>query len=169
MEELIQFIFNNIFIVVIVIGAILTRLGKQDNKETKQPQRPNRPIQKTGPRPTQRTPQRPIQRPAAAQQSKMKKEKPVSDSHTGLDSEKKRIQEQRERLEHANSISTSKKSEERSGIHPVTIKEVRNKKETTISVKEQLNPKGLVEGIIMAEVIGAPRSMKPHQTRGNKK
>ncbi|MEQ6389377.1 hypothetical protein RZN22_08605 [Bacillaceae bacterium S4-13-58] len=170
MEEFIQFIFNNIFLIVIVLGAILTRLGKRDKKETSQSQRPNRPIQKTGPSPSQRTPQRPIQRPTVAQQqSKMKNERPVSNSSTDLDSEKQRIQEQKGRLEHANSIAASKKSEERNGIQPVTIKELRNKKEITISVNEQLNPKGLVEGIIMAEVIGAPRSMKPHLTRRNKK
>ncbi|MEQ6375866.1 hypothetical protein RZN25_03360 [Bacillaceae bacterium S4-13-56] len=162
MEEFIQFIFNNIFLIVIVLGAILTRLGKRDKKETSQSQRPNRPIQKTGPSPTQRP-------TVAQQQSKMKNERPVSNSSTDLDSEKQRIQEQKGRLEHANSIAASKKSEERNGIQPVTIKELRNKKEITISVNEQLNPKGLVEGIIMAEVIGAPRSMKPHLTRRNKK
>lgn len=158
-----QFLFENPILIFLLIGLI-SSIFKRSKGEEKQKQRPKRPAQPI--RPVQREPMsnsetsipeevdsRPMQR-TQAQRQELRKAQPNPQSAL-LDIQKK--YEERKKQEHEASRSTLN----RPLIQPEATKE-----SASLESSMQLKPEAdrLIEGIAWAQILGEPRSKKPHRT-----
>jgi vacuolar-type H+-ATPase subunit I/STV1 len=167
MEALLELIFGNFFIVLLIIFGILGFLRDNSAKQKEEEQRRRR----TG---QQRSPQ-------SSQPSYSSQE----DTHTGSRStlEKAResissstiAEQQQEQLDKLASQFNTKKSEVMSDMQEEfsdtksVLREFnrdlsKEQKQIKKGVSESLKGKGLINGIIMAEVLGPPRATKPYRS-----
>lgn len=167
MEELIEVVFRNPFLLILLVGGIFSLLkGKpeEDAKEEQSQRREAPTFPETFPLP--------YEREQADQQFE------VESSEYSIDSLS--IEEQREQqmqqLTAQYSMNDHKDEEEHSGLQDKAkladlrremdvqkIKAPYNKKFKKEFTKS-LTKKGLVNSVIMAEVLGSPRALKPYQS-----
>jgi len=168
MDQVIEFIMNNLFLIVVIVSAIFGFFSNQQKEEEKnQRKQPHR------------SPARPTQRPVPANRTESKGQ-PLGRMNT----EKAEIEEamdsigeqqQRQMEELAQNLNTQAQE---------AVNEVRNVpgelsdilKEAEIKsleqertrlkkqVQGQLKGKRLMNGIIMSEVLGPPRAIKPYRS-----
>lgn len=170
-------IFDNLFIVMIIISGIVAFLGdskkKQEEQKKKQSAPPNKPAQ---PRQRQR---RAAEETISRQQTQRKREQPRAERKIYREEARPEMtnrsieeqqQEQMERL--ANRYQTASQGDIENLDHTfkdliVERKEEKanpGKREMQKRVSQNLDGKGLVNGIIMAEVLGSPRAKKPYKS-----
>ncbi|WLV23598.1 hypothetical protein QR721_08030 [Aciduricibacillus chroicocephali] len=167
LEQLFDFVASNFFIVLIVIGGIVSfiqdRNKKQQSDQEKgenrtQPQHQKAPEQRRKPA----TPElRRMQRSgngrsqeSAARDRQLKQVKETAQSA---------VNETKEMLEVARNAANTK----RSGTLPIR-KQASNKHQASHSfAHKKLNRQKLAEGIVLSEVLGPPRALKPHTSNRN--
>ncbi|MUK87088.1 hypothetical protein GMD78_01550 [Ornithinibacillus sp. L9] len=164
MGELIDFFLGNIFFLVIVIGALLRLFSgnSNQNKEEQRKTQQNRPRQQTNPRPST-SPSR------ANTQRDVKTNTTASQSISVEEQQKQQLEKLAGRMNTKMEQSIEDLSTNTTDLGE-TLK--RPKKEAT-SLKEEdyrkrikgnLSRDGLVNSVIMAEVLGAPRARKPYRS-----
>lgn len=161
MNGLIDLILENPFFLIILIGGIISLLkGKSEKVEEDQPAT-NRPKTAQAENPFERSRQRERTRSA----EKVRTE-PISS---------KSIEELREEqmMRFSGQVDSEEDQEEKDTdkVSDRVRKEVvgkkitnRHKKEFRNDFNQSLTKKGLVNSVIMAEVLGAPRARKPYET-----
>lgn len=159
MEEILNFLP---LIAIILFGIIKGTIGNNEQNEKKQ-RTPSRPTNVPRPNPTpsggqertRSTTQRtaPVQ-PSIEEQQKQQMEQLKSRMNTGSKVNLDDISQQDVGL--GSSIQDAIK-------HQATNKVAENKEKFKKEVKTGLNRRGLVQGIIMSEVLGPPRARKPYQ------
>ncbi|MGN1400752.1 MAG: hypothetical protein ACI4XL_04545 [Bacillus sp. (in: firmicutes)] len=156
-EEIIDFIFGNIFILIIILGAISSFFGKKESKE-KRPAAPSQPRPNPNPvsdtlKEFQRKYQESIGEEKKAAEplaspirGKVKKAEPaISSAHDDFLKEQERLQEKARQISRKTNSIRSTIATEKAG----------EKAEMPVFSKNTL-----VNGIIMAEVLGKPRARR---------
>ncbi|WP_163970038.1 hypothetical protein [Oceanobacillus halotolerans] len=172
MQGLLEAIFSNFFIIIVIIAGLLGFLrdnAAKGNKKQEQRPRQQRPSPTRQPRPS-RTPSGPTQ-------AKKVDSSPVDSSRqiqsTSIEQQR---EDQMKRL--ADQIQTEGKQDLDEKVQNEAIQDImqtnedkRQKQQLTEEqfqlkqqIKHNLTKKGLVNGIVMAEVLGPPRSRKPYQS-----
>jgi hypothetical protein len=169
MEALLELIFGNFFIVLLIIVGILGFLrdssAKQKEEERKRRSRPTKPVpqasrnpqssrddSRTTVRDTLEKARETISSVSVEEQQKDQMEKLADRFNTRANEKLDEVQEgvttaARNVLQEADKVDLSKEQEQ--------IKK---------GVTQSLRGKGLINGIIMSEVLGPPRARKPYQS-----
>lgn len=162
MGQIIEFIMSNLFMIIIIISAILGFFNNQnkenDKKQHEQPKR--KPVKPSSP-PKREAKQEPI--------GKNVRPEPVS-----IETVEEQQQKQMEKLAKALNTSTKQAIDEVSELPGDLTMMMLNEKKGKSLVKERselknrvqkdLKGKQLMNGIIMAEVLGPPRAIKPYRS-----
>lgn len=169
MEEIVDLIFNNIFVVLAVVAGVIGFLKNSVSKEQEaekkdtRPKRPNRPTPPFGGE-TKRQWHDPTKRRQVP-----KKEAPTVTNNTSTQELKPQMDQLVQQVETSFMENVDEFS---SSAHSTTLKrslksqpksdQLRTKMKRQVS--SNLTQKGLVNGIIMAEVLGPPRAKKPYRS-----
>ncbi|MEC5422215.1 hypothetical protein QGM71_01745 [Virgibacillus sp. C22-A2] len=167
MQGLFDAIFSNFFIVIIIIAGIIGFLrdntAKQQQQQKQQQER--KPVNRPNPTNT------PSEGYSRSQQGRSRDSKPQRTYSTSTIEEQQR--EQMERLaDQYNSSTEIKQGMDKLSSNAITddnslepINELSTKqKKLKRQIGKNLNKNGLVNGIIMAEVLGSPRALKPYRS-----
>ncbi|MCG5103086.1 hypothetical protein [Oceanobacillus alkalisoli] len=178
MDAIFEFIFGNMFLVILIISGIIGMLSSNKEQQKKQQQqRPTRPQQ--GQQQRQSTPRRSA--PPSRTEAKPRPQEVVVTAHTEPDgtvtsTTTKSIEEaqeaQMERLQRKYtaadmSITDGNVIGEGDFFNEQQLQTLKQfseeQKVLKKDIRKSLRNKGLINGIIMAEVLGRPRSLKPYQ------
>ncbi|MBN6206001.1 hypothetical protein JYK21_06020 [Ralstonia pickettii] len=172
MGNFIEFIMNNMFLVIIIISGIIGFLSSNKEEQKKQQQRKTqqqRPAaSKTKPTPTPSGPQEPQHRQRVYQTKTQSEEKDLTTTASIADEQ----QEQMKRLEERYGITSTDLTDEDLSLQGLKFQKSLSKikdlsEEQRVlkkDIRKSLKNKGLINGIIMAEVLGKPRSLKPYES-----
>ncbi|GAB3050829.1 hypothetical protein [Virgibacillus ainsalahensis] len=166
MQGLFEFIANNFFLVIIIIAGIL---GFFRNNAAQQ-QEQNRKAQPPGNR---NNVPRPTPYPSGGNESQQESRTAEQPSQRSISttSVEEQQNEQMDRL--ARKLRTDSKQEMEKLPHDAIRENTslerskdlsKNQEEVKSQIKDNLDRKGLVNGIIMSEVLGPPRAKKPYQS-----
>lgn len=163
MESFIEFIFSNLFLVIVILSGIFSMFNK--NKEEKK-RNSNRPKPAQTPSRKMKEKQPPIRTQERRTRSYETKPEPVQ-----MKSVEDQQQEQMERLRERFTTSVNETVENMNSSDIAKSKARLNslaKKETSFQKNPQvelnLNQKSVLQGIMMSEVIGTPRARKPYRS-----
>lgn len=155
-----EWLFENPLLIIIIIGAIASALkrGKSEEEQRKNvPQRKSasegKPLEEPGSMTFPR--QEPNRRPARSQTSRAEKEfsqkrKQIEDRMAVLKEQELELSEKAERINNKVEHLQSERQERQTG----------SKKAYSI----QLDKESMVNGIIMSEILGAPRAKRSHRS-----
>ena len=158
-----QFLFDNPILIFLLIGLI-SSIFKRSKGEEKQKQRPKRPAQ----------PVRPVQKEPMTKNSEVKPEEVDSRPLRRNQTQEQELREPRPASQSA-FLDIQKKYEERkkqeqnaprSTFNQPMFQPEATKENTSEGTPMQLKPEAdrLIEGIAWAQILGEPRSKKPHRT-----
>lgn len=176
MGEIFEFIFGNMFLVILIISGII---GMFSNNREQQQQRPNRPEQ---PQTRQQKQPRPVptstrqetvrQRPKEVVTSKSETE--PKDTTVTLATPKRMEEEQKAQMERLQDRVTDLTITDGDVIgeddfisrQQIEVSKSLSEEQKVLKrdIRRSLQNKGLINGIIMAEILGEPRSVKPYQS-----
>ncbi len=175
-ENLIDFVFNNLFIVIIVIAIVSNLVSGSKKTRNQNEQREADYSSSTGEAETKEpeTLESKIERnlkkfenifePEKVYEKRVPESKPVEKAMTSIEEQRKK---QRDAL--ANRFQTTTDTDVSKGKVSLDLTPVMGQnKKTSISkknLKKRMTKKGLQESIIMAEVLGKPRALKPYNTK----
>ncbi|MCM3761506.1 hypothetical protein M3212_11995 [Alkalihalobacillus oceani] len=176
MENLLEFIFNNIFLVLIIIGGIISFLNRLGGNQNEQQRQKSRPQQRSG-RPQQgqgkidwreifqqeeAEPERP-RRSTYAGPDGLGEEQPRQTAEVQFESPVAEIEEEQRQLK--------KRYEEARRRQQRAAESARNSQQTPQRANEKLDLQlnrlsnnEAMKAVVWAEVLGQPRARKPHQT-----
>ncbi len=170
-DVILDFVFNNLFIVIIIIAVISNLVG--GSKKTKRPQE-KRQQQDSPSRDSQETLEEKIEKnlkkfenifePEAVEE-KVPEAKQTNQTQTSIE-----LQREKQRDALANRFQTrpAPTSDEKTYSNtdlPTVIKH--HSKQSSVNqknLKKRISKKGLQESIVMAEVLGKPRALKPYRS-----
>lgn len=182
MESIIEFIFDNIFFVLIILFGLFNLLGRSkpdQNQEGNKPQRRPMPGQK-GETATQRReiPQQRAERKVEHKPIQTRLEEVLTqsevDSTTIEDQRHEQFERLRRQYETSHTLEDLERAEdftsnlEQSEIFSELIPRVQNK-EIKMNLNQRLTQKGLIESVIMAEVLGPPKARQRFSNRYNQR
>lgn len=178
MSGFFDFIFGNLFFVIIAIGALLRIFGsskkKEDERNTDQPmdqtntEKPKSVFEQMKHEIEKHTQQAEQQsKPAPVRQQTTHSSSHRSKTHSSLSMEEQRSK-QMEELRRRVSRSTVDEEDSHSGLtkrrnEKSTQRSVSLSKNASVDLKKKLTREGLVESVVMAEVLGPPRALKPYR------
>ncbi|MFA1820451.1 hypothetical protein ACDX78_09755 [Virgibacillus oceani] len=168
MEALLELIFGNFFIVLLIIVGILGFLrdnaAKQKEEERKKRSRPTKPVPQASRNPQSsrddsRTPVRDtldraretVSSVSVEEQQKKQMEKLADRFNTRANEKLDEVQE---------GVSTGRSVLQEASKVDLSIEQ----EEIKAGVSQSLKGKGLINGIIMSEVLGPPRARKPYRS-----
>lgn len=160
MDQLIELIFDNLFFVVIIIGAIFSMFKGKENKEEQQ-ERQQVPQQiKTTPSVPKSNQPRHVKTHAERKKAELQ-----------LSVEEQRAEQMKQLAMNVGSqhtsISTISQVKPGDGRRSLEINDLTsnyNHEKFKGNFKESLTKEGLVNSIVMAEVLGVPRARNPYQS-----
>lgn len=142
-----------ILVILAIIGGISSlfkdKLTEQPKKNPDQPSRPTPPVPDSS-------------------QGKQEDQSRYEPSQKEIEMQEQRDSQMQQLAERMN-VNTEENEEEHSVDLDNTLKEPTKEKKTPETdmekrVRNNLNRQGLIDGIIMSEVLGSPRARKPHQS-----
>ncbi|MDC3413348.1 hypothetical protein NC797_10455 [Aquibacillus sp. 3ASR75-11] len=171
MDQLIEWIFGNIFIVVALVAGLLSLLQKANEKNQRQHKRPDRDPM---PSPTPsgeiyRQPNSPEEMIPPHHNMATNEKEDVDSMETVYEQTQAqlgKVENRSRNTENANSHIAL------SGIHDGILHDSKAKNKKNLNVKNRptrlrldrhLDRNGLAESVIMAEVLGAPRARNPYR------
>lgn len=164
MGELIDLILSNPLLIILIIGGLFSLL----KRKTEQPESENEPSRRPMPA-ERRTPnERERARPSDRQTKPAEPAKEMVETLTIEEQHQQQLDELKERLvvdQRRSSNQTERESyvtRRRQRNNSVSKNENQTFKQR---FKENVTPSGLINSVIMSEVIGPPRSMKPYESR----
>lgn len=172
MGDFIEFIMNNMFLVIIIISGIIGFLSSNKEEQKKQQQRKTQQQRPTAskpkPTPTPSGPKEPQHRQRVYQTKTQSEEKDLTATASIADEQ----QEQMKRLEERYGITSTDLTDEDLSHQGLKFRKSLTKikdlsEEQRVlkkDIRNSLKNKGLINGIIMAEVLGKPRSLKPYES-----
>ncbi|WP_349407875.1 hypothetical protein [Pseudalkalibacillus sp. SCS-8] len=156
LEQLFEFLFANLFFLIVVIGGILSFFKRQIDKYNEQQNAPRKGQQRqpVRPRPQAET----ISMPQEPREEKVRPDRPRQERQERVKESLQELYEEK-RKELQNGVN-----QESNNSSPVVRPRSRTKtKERQISPNQVLpNPDHVAQGVIWAEILGPPRSKKPH-------
>ena len=171
MGEFIEFIFGNLFFIVIVIAGLISALSKNKETQKRSQQRPQRRVpQNNAPSRTQTSAPERNRRPVREQQVQTTKSEGLGGRvSTSIEAEQRA---QMEDLESRYGVTTKDLSSRDFSEHQFesadTLKALdilsNEQEELKDNLRGNLRKKGFINGIIMAEVLGKPRSLKQYRS-----
>lgn len=176
MNELIDVFLKNPFFIILIIGGIFSLLkGKgQEEEQEKQKQEQAQQRQTRQRQQTRTVPNRaPQQQRSSYQEQAEKKEKPKANDNLSADEQwQQQMQQFANRLEdndysdnlHSGLTETSGIADEKRQTEVQDLVSKYNHKKFKKQFKGSLTSKGLVNSVVMAEVLGAPRATNPYQS-----
>lgn len=154
-ESFLDLIFSNLFLIIIVLSSIFGMLNKNKEEKEKNPSRP-KPVQ---------TPSRPINKSERPSRP-IERSKPVA-----MKSVEEQQHEQMERLrerfkiDESDNFNETDLSERKTNLTAITKKNVgSSKSKLNKELELKYNQKSVIQGIMMSEILGAPRSRKPYRS-----
>lgn len=165
MDELIDLIFSNPLFLILIIGGIISLFRGSSDQKNEQNQRTNRPK----PVPNQHTRTQPHRQRSETRRVEPKQEAVHSISIE--DQREKQLEQLTSRLgsqaadsEHSGlknrpKIADQKRTAEIQSLHNQKVKAEFKRK-----FKKNLSRSGLIDSVIMSEVLGAPRARKPYRS-----
>ena len=179
MEGLMQFLP----LIAFIVYGIIRAMGGAQEEEQKKPNRPSVPRPATTPSQEQNNPRRTVYRTSETEIQKGKDPKHHDPKQTVYSStpsnvyleeqQKQQVERLKEQMNTRTSDSIVSLKEQDLSIGPAIQDAIKhhslknqnaNKERFKKDVKSGLNYKGLVNGIIMSEVLGSPRARKPYQS-----
>ncbi|CEI84180.1 hypothetical protein BN997_04123 [Oceanobacillus oncorhynchi] len=172
-----DWIFENLFLIIIIISGIVAFLGDSKKKQEEQKKEQSRPPNKQAP--SRQRQQRSPQEMRTRQQTQRKREQPRAErqvyregarpdiSAGGIEEQQRK---QMERMTNRYQTSSQEDVEDAKQNFKDLIVDRKDeadspgKNEMKKRVSGNLDGKGLVNGIIMAEVLGPPRAKQPYRS-----
>lgn len=160
MEGLIDFIFSNPFLLILIIGGLMS-LFKRKTEQPEQEQKnvPNRPLPM--PAETRMETVKEKTRPPKLEPQPVNKKmevRPVEQyRQQQMEELKNRLNVNNERVNHYKGSDQNVKSH----VHSLTSKN--DKRPFKRHFKDNVTRSGLINSVIMSEVLGPPRAMKPYE------
>lgn len=191
MEQLIDLILSNPFLIIIIVGALFSLLkGSKTAKEQQEKQQQQRQQQQGQRQPQQRTrsDQHSTRKPNPEQQASEKRTSPLRELKEAIEKEFANMREEKQvetvateipRMQQVDDmyerVNAAKEERERAYQRGMDAKRRREKEEKSLvsqyqqtkfkqSFTKSLGKQGLVNSVIMAEVLGSPRAKQPYQT-----
>ncbi|GGP12660.1 hypothetical protein [Oceanobacillus neutriphilus] len=171
-----DWIFDNLFLVIIIISGLITFLGDSKRRQEEQKKKQSTPPQNQTQ--TRQRQQRSPQEMRTRQQTQRKREQPRAERQVYREGARPDIsagsieEQQKKQMERlANRYQTSSQDLENAEQKFKDLMVNRNveevnpgKREMKRRISGNLDGKGLVNGIIMAEVLGSPRAKQPYRS-----
>ena len=178
MGEIIEFIMGNMFLVIIIISGIIGFLSNNKEEQKKQQQRKSQQQRPRAPKPAYEPNPTPTPTPSGPREAKPRqkvyqtKTKTNEEDLTMTSSIADEQQAQMERLEEKYGITSTDLTDQdlvsqglNLGESLVNTKDLTEEQEVLKKdLRKSLRNKGLINGIIMSEVLGKPRSLKPYES-----
>lgn len=169
MGQFIEFIFDNMFIVILVISGLIGVLSnnKEQQKKEQQKKTQQQRSEADKPKPTSR-PSGPIEqkRRPTYEPRTQSQDKEVVSTASIADERQVQMEKLKEKFGGVTSEDLSKVDISKYGLQiDQPFKELtEEQKVLQKDIRSGLNNRGLINGIIMAEVLGKPRSLKPYES-----
>lgn len=166
MEELINLVLDNPFFIIIIIGAIYSLL-KGKSKQEEQPEEQER---QQGQQRQQRTPE--IPKPITAKQSNYNRptDRQRQEAISSISIEEHRAQQMKQFAtsvstnEHSMMTNRPKVADARRNAEIQNLSSSYNQVKFKKQFKKSLTNEGLINSVVMAEVLGLPRARNPYQS-----
>lgn len=169
-DLILDFIFNNLFIVIIII-AIVSNLfsGSKKSRKRNENRETNPSGDSEGPESLEAKIERNLKKfenifeQEEVAQEKVPKTQPVKKTMSSIEIQRMKQQEALANRFQTVTDFTKDSNKEMSTILPTVIKH--NRKKSSVNkknLKKRISYSGLQESIVMAEVLGKPRSLKPY-------
>lgn len=158
MGELFELIVSNFFIIAVIIGGIIARINQERKKHSENPTPVAKPIETYETYDQEEFDEVSLEPTSEERQEMYSGNTDLSETQIEL----------KKRMKQMNNTSLGRHN----AIPDSPIKKTnstRRKVKTNISIKNNLTKKRLAESIVMAEVLGAPRSLKRHESKFNKR
>lgn len=164
MEAFFNFLFDNLFIVIIIIGGILSFFRNQTGKEEQKKKKPYN-KKPNAPKPT------PAPSGGNYQKTRTNAEEKSDRGPSRTESLKDEQRKQMEKLTSRIHTVTTKQMDNLP--HPGFASRTLNEQKQALSqhrenvrkqIKSRLKREGLIDSVIMAEVLGRPRALKPYRS-----
>ncbi|GGC92083.1 hypothetical protein GCM10007216_23530 [Thalassobacillus devorans] len=169
MENFINFLLNNIFLVAIFIGGIISWLNRMNTEQEEE--RPKRP-----PPQQKQTPARPVQ----PGMERMDRTERSQQKMPGENRVEKYYEEKKRQIKDISERNIGDRQDTGSFTYETPNRKIHDaipgqmertkpmqdgeKAATSLSIKSNLNRKKIAESVMMAEILGPPRAHKPHRT-----
>lgn len=170
MEALLEAIFGNFMIVIVIIGAIISFLKDKTDKEKQKQQQSNTPYRKPNPKPVPSASDYQAKRnhPSPSVQ-KQTIPKPTSvDTKSIEEQQANQLKKLVDRIDTGSDQTLSGLQLEALNNYAQIGSQLKNKKSQhqplQKRLKRNLSRDGLVDSVIMAEVLGPPRAVKSFRT-----
>lgn len=172
MGEFFQLIMDNIFIIILVLSGIIGFFSSNKEEKKKQEQRTEqqRPQQaEPRPTPTPSGPREPKRQEVYRTELKPSKTNVITTASASFENEQKSQMEKMQSRYGASSSSTIDEDIAHQGLKfreaLKPLEDLSEEKDILKKdIKHSLRNKGLINGIIMAEVLGKPRSLKRYES-----
>lgn len=167
MESFFDFIFGNLFFVIIIIAAIFNFFNKSKQEEAQERSKEQAgPERESTRRPTLRERMEEALLDLEDEWKSTQETEPVEDKQaTKMPSVEEQRQAQYERLR--NQYQTATVDEDDYAAETRTMKTKEQEKELEkikTTAHRKMTKKTLVDGVIMAEILGPPRALKPYES-----
>lgn len=160
LEQLIELLMQNLFFVILIIGGIYSFFKRQLEKQNEQ-QQPGKVRQR------QQSPHQ-AETMSMPQEERSRTSRPAREPSERMKKVRSNIEEmytaKREEYENAIQDGTDRVESVRKPIRTKTTPNLQTQKSTLIP-----NPDNVAQGVIWAEILGPPRSRKPHSTKMNQR
>ena len=167
MDTIINFILDNLFFVIIVLFGLINLFGRSQSEQSEERQkRERRPV------PTQRqnVPQQKVERRVEQQPLPVDRQETFENTTIETKSIEEQRQEQYERLRRQFQTDHSEADLQsvenfRSTVQTPEVQQTTQKENVPLILEKRLTQKGLIESVIMAEVLGPPKARQKINNR----
>ncbi|HLR72185.1 MAG TPA: hypothetical protein VK085_12245 [Pseudogracilibacillus sp.] len=153
-----EFIFANFFIVIIIVAAIINFFNKANKQEKKQERRRQVPKRQHIPDVRKEN----IPRAERTVQQAQKQIDRTKESVTKSVDEQRQEQFDRLRRQYQ-TVADDKEHVEQKSRRSNMERQHAYQEQVDVKLEDRFTAKGLIEGVIMAEVLGPPRGLKPYK------
>ena len=165
MESFFEFIFANFFLVIIIVAAIINFLNRGRREENKQEPAPKQQRRRPTISDMRETYEQAKETIVETRQELEKKAQPIDQSV--VDQRKEQYERLRSRYQptlHTESKEQKKTMQLGMQSHSLHVEgEEVEYPEIKVNLDKKLTSRGLIESVIMAEVLGPPRALSPYQ------
>lgn len=166
-DVILDFVFNNLFIVIIIIAVISNLVG--GSKKTKRPQEGRQ--QETNSRDSQETLEEKIEKNLKKfenifEPESVEEKKPQKNQTTQTSIELQREKQKEALANRFQTHATQARDEKTHSNNELSIVVKHHSKQSSVNqknLKKRISKKGLQESIVMKEVLGKPRALKPYR------
>jgi hypothetical protein len=178
MDQLLELFFGNLIIIIAIVGGILGLFQKRQHEKEKQAPKRQRPYPTHSPTPSGKV--NPEAQTASQSRPPVEEHHPIKQMKDRAESyyeKQQALLKEKKAKNNKNSRIQGAEISQGGNIHDALkdssddtykVNDKVDRRSTRIDITRNLNKNGLAESVIMAEVLGSPRALKPYRSIVNR-